>query len=86
MVAKEGYAVGAITARTTTGIEGMSITFMRVNGARLNPNDAYESEWLAGTRGSEPTPMSGNGARVVGIRARENRERLSAVGLVFEGK
>ena len=46
LVAKPGYAVGRIDARTGAGIFGMSITFMKIAGGKLNPDDNYESDWL----------------------------------------
>lgn len=88
VVAKEGYAVGAITVRAGFGIEGFSLTFMRVDGEQLDPRDAYESEWM-GKRsgGSPPKTLSGDGAPVVGVVGRHGgRERVTAVGLVFRGR
>jgi hypothetical protein len=85
--AKPGYAVGAISARIVFGIDGFSVTFMRVNGDRLDPKDAYESNWVGNAmdRGSSKT-LSGGGALVVGVIGREGREHVSAVGLVYRVK
>jgi len=86
IVAKPGYAVGAITAKTGLGIDGVSVTFMRVNGDRLDPNDAYESNWVGGMGGGNPTKITGNGAPVTGLLVRQGNERVSSVGLKFKGK
>lgn len=78
-LAGEGKLLTQFDAGSVVGVRGPRRT-------RLNPKDAYESDWLAGTRGSGPTILSGNGAQVIGLLARQNMERLSAVGLVFRGK
>jgi hypothetical protein len=87
VLAKPGYAVGAITARTGAGIDGFSVTFMRVAGNRLDPSDAYESEWVGNTTGGGgPKRLSGDGAPAVGLLGRQNKERVTAIGLLFPGR
>ena len=41
-----GYAVGAMKLRTSIGINGMSLTFMRIKGERLDPQQSYASAWI----------------------------------------
>lgn len=88
LLAKPGYAVGAVTARTGLAIDGMSVTFMRVTpDGELDPRDAYESEWVGNTTGgSGPTRLTGNVTPAVGVIGRHNPERVSAIGLLFPGK
>ena len=49
--AKKGYAVGAISAKTGVGIDGLSVTFMKLDKGRLDPDQSYESDWLGGQGG-----------------------------------
>jgi hypothetical protein len=65
--AKPGYAVGAITVKAGLGVDGMSMTFMKITDNGLDPNDNYESEWLGGMGGEAKTKLAGTGDPVVGI-------------------
>jgi hypothetical protein len=67
VVAKSGYAVGAVTIKAGAGVDGMSVTFMEIQEGRLDPRRAYESEWLGGMGGGDKTKLAGSGAPVVGI-------------------
>jgi hypothetical protein len=84
LMAKPGYAIGAITAKTGLGIDGLSVTFMGIRGDELDPTDSYESEWVGGTGGGNPTRLTGNGTASDGLLIREGPERVSAVGLKFK--
>ena len=70
LVARAGYAVGAIDASaatpagrsdTNTVVAGLRVVFMRIRGDRLDPDDAYESQWVGG-QGKE-TRLGGDGAK-----------------------
>lgn len=87
VVAKPGYAVGAISVRTGLGIDGFSVTFMKVkDDGKLDPKDAYESEWLGNKTGGSPGKLTGDGTPVVGLLGREARDAITAIGLMFQGK
>ena len=47
-VAKAAMRSGAITVKVGLGVDGLSITFMKVVDGKLDPKDAYESEWIGG--------------------------------------
>src|SRR5207245_11211787 len=65
VVAKPGYAVGAVTAKAGLTVDGMSVTFMKITPAgRLDPNDAYESDWIGGRGGGAPMRLGGDGTPV----------------------
>src|ERR1700722_2113203 len=49
--AKPGYAVGGVTLRSGLNINGLSVTFMRIQGRRLDPNQSYESKWVGDRTG-----------------------------------
>ncbi|HXD86249.1 MAG TPA: hypothetical protein VN641_07135 [Urbifossiella sp.] len=85
LVAKPGYAIGAITAKAGLSIDGFSVTFMKIDGGRLNPNDAYESEWMGGMGGSGPQKITGQGEPATGILVR-HKAQISGIGLVFGNK
>ena len=83
--AKYGYAVGAVTIKPGGGIDGMSVTFMEIQARGLNPNRAYESEWLGGFGGDEKTRLAGTGAPVVGIFGKVSsgpQDTFSGLGIV----
>ena len=81
-LAKPGYAVGALTANATFGLDGFYLTYMKVVGDQLDPNDAYNSPWLGGAGGMPQPKLSGNGRLVVGVIGRANKD-LKAIGLQF---
>lgn len=82
-IAKPGYAIGAVTIKTGLGLDGLSVTFMKVVGKRLDPADAYESEWIGGIHGNGPVILAGDGLPVVGIIGKTNRiDDVSGFGLV----
>jgi hypothetical protein len=81
--AKSGYAIGAITVRSTLVVDGLSVTFMRYNGHVLVPGNSYESEWIA-TSGGRTTRLGGDGTLVTGICGRENDKDCTGLGLVLK--
>jgi hypothetical protein len=80
--AKKDYAVGAITVSPGIGVFGFSATFMRIDKDRLNPSDAYESDWVGSKRGGRQKRFGGDGAPVVGIIGKENSKDLIGIGLL----
>jgi hypothetical protein len=81
--AKAGYAVGGVTVRSGLNINGLSVTFMRIQGRRLDPNQSYESEWVGDRTGGGEVYLSGDGAPVVGVIGCQDNEKVTALGLVF---
>jgi clan AA aspartic protease (TIGR02281 family) len=79
-IAKPGYAVGGIVARSGNRLDGFKIIFMRRKGNQLDPADSYDSDWMGGTGGGE-TRIGGDGKRVIGIFGRAGAE-MDALGLV----
>lgn len=84
VVAKPGYAVGAITAKAGLTVDGMSVTFMKVTpDGRLDPSDAYESNWIGGRGGGPPMRLDGNGTPVIGVIGRANMRDMTGLGLLL---
>ncbi len=67
VLAKPGYAVGGLTARSGKVLNGFRVTFMRRVGDSLDPNDKYDSEWIGGTEGSAEHSVGGDGKPAIGI-------------------
>jgi hypothetical protein len=92
-LAREGYAVGGITAKTKTYVNGIPITFMKLTAdGKLDPSDSYTTDWLGPHQvGMKETKLGGDGRRVLGLVCNQVGERgglgyLSAIGLVMEAK
>jgi hypothetical protein len=84
--AKPGYAVGAVLLHTSVGIDGMRVVFMRIDGEKLNPADAYESKWVGTVGQGVPKTVGGAGALIVGFCGIEVGKDLQQIGFVFLGK
>ena len=83
VLAKPGYAVGGVTLRTGLNIDGMSVTFMRISGRTLDPNQSYVSEWLGGRTGGTQKSVTGDGAPVVGVFGNQDADHIYSLGLVL---
>ncbi|OWK35838.1 S1 family peptidase [Fimbriiglobus ruber] len=84
--AKDGYAVGAISAKHGLRFDGLSVTFMKVVNGKLNPKISYESEYVGTTEVKNPTKLGGDGTPVVGIVGKFNDKEMTGMGLVFKGQ
>jgi hypothetical protein len=82
--AKPGYAIGAMTIRAGAGLDAVAVTFMAIDGDRLNPDRAYESESAGGPGGAEQS-LSGDGAPIVGLfgKLHPTDDVTNGLGLVF---
>ena len=83
VLAKPGYAVAGVSLKTGLGIDGMSVTFMKVVDGKLDPKDAYESEWIGGMGGGGPVKIGGDGTPVVGVLVKSNGQSASGLGLIY---
>lgn len=71
VVAKDGYAVGAISASGGAQLNAFKLVFMRVRAdGTLDLKDSYESQSLGGTGGQGPHLLGGDGRPVLGICGR----------------
>ena len=64
--AREGFAVGGVTIKASSRIEGLSVTFMQIQGTGLNTRNAYTSDWYGG-HGGVNIRLGGSGNPMVGI-------------------
>jgi hypothetical protein len=79
--AKPGYAVGAITVKAGLGVDGLSVTFMEIEGDGLNRNKSYETKWLGGMGGGAKTKLAGDGSFVVGVFGKLTKDLKAINGL-----
>ena len=85
--AKPGYAVGGITVKAGLGIDGFSVTFMRIKGDVLDSSDTYTSDWIGGKGGGRETLLTGSGVSVRGVFGRVNpQNKLGGLGLILGGQ
>jgi hypothetical protein len=82
VVARNGYAVGAIKTRTGLSLDGLVLIFMKVEGDRLDPSDSYESPVIGDSEGGSPAIVSGNGSLVVGLQGL-SAKNVNALGLIL---
>ena len=83
LVAKPGYAIGAMTVKSGANADGLSVTFMRIKGAALDPNDSYESEWVGDTRPGGKTLLTGGGKPIFGIVVKATAKDVTGLGLIL---
>jgi S1-C subfamily serine protease len=86
VVARPGYAVGAISIKSGLGLDSLSITFMKVVDGKLDRLDTYESERIGGPGGGGPVKVGGDGSPVVGIVGKENDQHATGLGLLLGPK
>lgn len=80
--AKEGYAVGALSLRGGGGLDGLSLTFMKIDKNGLNKDVSYKSPWYGGHGGS-PGEV-GDGSPIIGICGRRSDDgKYSGLGAVI---
>ncbi|MBM4070115.1 MAG: trypsin-like peptidase domain-containing protein [Planctomycetes bacterium] len=82
IVAKDGYAVAGIELRNAAAIDGMTVTYMRLDKGALNPKDSYQ-EFVGGPGGQPSGTLGGSGALVIGVRGKKVGPNCNALGLVL---
>jgi hypothetical protein len=82
VLAKPGYAVGAVVARYGACIDSLTVTFMHITDGRLDPNDAYTAEKVGGPGGYGPEKLGGDGSQIIGIAGRKGTS-LTGFGLAY---
>jgi hypothetical protein len=65
--AKPGYAVGAVKTTGGGGLNSITLSYMRIHGQLLDPNDTYDSDKIGGPGGSGPQTLGGDGTPIIGI-------------------
>jgi S1-C subfamily serine protease len=86
LMAKDGYAVGAVSVMHGLGFDGISVTFMKVKDGKLDPKDSYESKYVGSDEKKALTKLGGDGTPVVGIVGKSNDKDLTGFGLLLKGQ
>jgi S1-C subfamily serine protease len=87
VLAKAGYAVGALNVKGGVHVDGLSIVFMEIGPSGLNPGTSYESNWFGrGTAERLAVQVGGEGTAVIGIRGHSDDHAVTALGLVLGPK
>jgi hypothetical protein len=84
-IAKPGHAVAGLTVKAGLVVDGMSVTFMKVDDqGRLDPRDSYQTIWVGGQGGTAPVRLAGTGTRVIGIVGKANKSNVTGLGLLIQ--
>jgi len=70
VLAKPGYAVGAITVKANNFVNSIQITFMKLkaDNSGLDSSDSYTSPWQGPqVDGGKETKLGGDGRKVIGV-------------------
>ena len=81
--ARPGYAVAGLNVRTGLNIDGLSLTYMRIEGTRLAPRWVETSEWVGDRDGGSPSEIVGDGSPIVGVFGKRDPEQIKSVGVYF---
>ncbi len=82
VVARPGYAVGAINTHTGLLLDAFQIVFMRFKDGQLESNESYTTDWLGDSRGGSPGAATGEGKLIVGVHGRTNGRTINSLGLL----
>ncbi len=79
---KPGFAIGIISIRGGLGIDALSVTFMQMEGDRLNPDNSYKADGLV-EHGGREGELSVPGEPIVGLLGHLGREgHVCSLGIV----
>jgi hypothetical protein len=85
VVAKPGYAIGAINTHAGLLLDSFQIVFAKFKNGKFETRDTYRSEWIGVSHGGGAKSASGEGRPVIGIHGRSNGREINALGLlIFE--
>jgi hypothetical protein len=85
VIAKDGYAVGAVTVYTKKYVNALKLTYFKLKpDGSLDPTDKYDGD-LIGTKaaGGKEVVLGGDGKRVIGFHCRKGAI-LNSFGIVLE--
>ena len=82
-IAKTGYAVGGLNVNATAdSVLGFQCVFMKLDGNRLNPQDAYVGDWIGeAPADGQGVLVAGDGKTITGVWF-EGGQKVGALGLI----
>jgi hypothetical protein len=85
VMAKPGYAIGAINIHAGLLVDSFQIVFAKFKNGKFETRDNYRSDWIGDSRGGGSKSVSGEGRPIIGIHGRSNGREINALGLlIFE--
>jgi hypothetical protein len=81
--AESGYAVGAVNLRSGLNLDGLSLTYMRIKGEALDPEQSYTSEWVGRRKGGKAETLGGDGGPIVGVFGTQEDRQVRSLGLLY---
>lgn len=82
IMAKPGYALGAVEVNAPQFVDGVRLVFMKLTAdGTVDPNDRDDSDWI-GAGSADPVRLERDGKPIVGFHSRDGAV-LDAVGVVF---
>lgn len=79
--ARDGYAISGLTLRSGLNINGLAVTYMKIEDGWLTPNQTYDSDWVGDRTGGSKQALSGDGAPVLGFFGSEDEDHIQSLGL-----
>jgi len=76
LIAKPGYAIGAVQARAGLVLNAVRSVFYRIDGQRLDPKDHYQSEWI-GSDGGGRFDLDPQGDPIVSVFGSYQQDLIS---------
>src|SRR5207302_962627 len=70
-----------ITLRTGLNINGLSLTYMRINGTTLDPRYSYVSDWVGDRTGGGEAFVGSERFPIVGLSGSQDEQHISSLGL-----
>ncbi|UCG48724.1 MAG: hypothetical protein JSU94_02895 [Phycisphaerales bacterium] len=82
ILAKEGYALGAIHVRAGEFVDAITLEFMKLNdGASLQLSDSYKADTIGSATSGTAKTITSDGRLIVGLHGRRGA-MIDAIGLV----
>jgi len=67
VMAKDGYAVGAIVVNAKERVNSLAVTFMKKTDTGLDPKTSYNTPWYGKAQGAERKKLGADGRFIYGI-------------------
>jgi hypothetical protein len=70
ILAREGYALGAVQVDADDLVRAVRLAFMRIRGDKLDKSDLYVTDWIGTPASGAPVVLDPKGRPIVGFRGR----------------
>ncbi len=84
IIAREGYAVGAVNVHSLRFVDAVQVVFMKLTGdGRLDAAESYTSDWIGYPGNGAPERVGGDGRQVIGVVCQQGAI-LNGLALVMD--